>query len=209
VRWSKKISFRVPVLLIWFVVLWESLWGRFSFANLLSGVLVSIGLVLLVRLPDTPFRSYGGARIRPLRTIWYGIYFVFKVVQANVLLAWEVVTPRNTIKPGILGIRLRDCSDALITLIANSFTLTPGSLTIEVTPGDDTTDPDTIYVHVLHLNDPAKVRADLMHLAELAVRAFGTEQALEQFRTPHDANHEDASYEDASHEDASHEDGTR
>jgi multicomponent Na+:H+ antiporter subunit E len=183
-RWPKGASLRVPVLLIWFVVLWESLWGRFSFANLLSGVFVSIGLVLLVRLPDTPFRSYGRARIRPLRTLWFGVFFVFKVVQANVLLAWEVVTPRNTIKPGILGIRVRDCSDALITLIANSFTLTPGSLTIEVTQGRTESDPVTIYVHVLHLNDPAKVRADLMQLAELAVRAFGTEQALEQFRTP-------------------------
>jgi multicomponent Na+:H+ antiporter subunit E len=186
-RWPKGVSLRVPVLLIWFVVLWESLWGRFSFANLLSGVFVSIGLVLLVRLPDTPFRSYGGARIRPLRTLWFAVFFVFKVVQANVLLAWEVVTPRNTIKPGILGIRVRDCSDALVTLIANSFTLTPGSLTIEVTQGRSETDPVTIYVHVLHLNDPAKVRADLMQLAELAVRAFGTEQALEQFRTPSQA----------------------
>lgn len=181
-------SLRVPVLLIWFVVLWESLWGRFSVANLLSGILVSIGLVLVVRLPDTPFRSYGGARIRPLRTVWFGIFFVFKVVQANVLLAWEVVTPRNTIKPGILGVPLRDCSDAMVTLIANSFTLTPGSLTIEVIRGRLETDPVTIYVHVLHLNDPSKVRADLMKLAELAVRAFGTDRALEQFRPSHGAD---------------------
>lgn len=174
-------SLRIPVLLIWFVVLWESLWGNFTWANLASGVAVSVGLVLLVPLPDTPFASYAGARIRPLRTVWFGIYFLYKVVQANVLLAWEVVTPRNTIKPGILGIPIRDCSDALVTLIANAFTLTPGTLTIEVRR-----DPITIYVHVLHLNDPDKVRADLLRLAEMAVRAFGTEQALAQFREPVD-----------------------
>jgi multicomponent Na+:H+ antiporter subunit E len=172
------VSLRVPVLLVWFVVLWESLWGNFTVANLLSGVAVSIGLVLLVRLPGASLRSYGAGRVRPIRTLWFLVFFVVKVVQANVSLAWEVVTPRNTIEPGILGIPIRDCSDALVTLIANAFTLTPGSLTIEVLE-----DPTVIYVHVLHLNDPEKVRRDLLHLAEMAVRAFGTADALAQFRT--------------------------
>jgi multicomponent Na+:H+ antiporter subunit E len=172
------VPLRVPVLLVWFVVLWESLWGNFTFANLLSGVAVSIGLVILVRLPGADLRSYGARRVRPIRTLWFLAYFVVQVVQANVQLAWEVVTPKNTIEPGILGIPIRDCSDALVTLIANAFTLTPGSLTIEVLE-----DPTVIYVHVLHLNDPDKVRRDLMRLAEIAVKAFGTPAALEQFRT--------------------------
>jgi multicomponent Na+:H+ antiporter subunit E len=171
------LSLRVPVLLVWFVVLWESLWGNFTFANLFSGVVVSIGLVLLVRLPDADLRSYRGGRVRPVRAAIFLVYFVVKVVQANVALAWEVVTPRNTIEPGILGIPIRDCSDALVTLIANAFTLTPGSLTIEVLE-----DPTVIYVHVLHLNDPERVRADLFRLAEMAVKAFGTTEALAQFR---------------------------
>jgi multicomponent Na+:H+ antiporter subunit E len=174
-------SLRVPVLLIWFVVLWESLWGSFTFANLLSGVLVSLGLVLLVRLPDTPFESYAGARIRPLRTLRFAAYFVYKLVEANLVLAWEVVTPRNSIEPGIIGVPLHHCSDALVTLIANSFTLTPGSVTIEVRRGE----PVVVYVHVLHLHDIDEVRSNLLKLAELAVRAFGTEQAIAQFdRTP-------------------------
>lgn len=178
-------SLRVPVLLVWFVVLWESLWGRFTWANLLSGVLVSVGLVLLVKLPDSNFTSYGATRIRPVRSLWFLAYFLVKVVQANVILAWEVVTPGNTIEPGILAIPLRDCSDALVTLIANAFTLTPGSLSIEVTRDSGTNDGGaaTIYVHVLHLHDPEQVRDDLYRLAELAVRAFGTPDALDQFRT--------------------------
>jgi hypothetical protein len=43
-------------------------------------------------------------------------------------------------------------------------------------------DPTVIYVHVLHLNDPERVRADLFRLAEMAVKAFGTTEALAQFR---------------------------
>lgn len=172
------LSLRVPILLVWFVVLWESLWGNFTIANLVSGVVVSISLVLLVRLPDADLRSYRGGKVRPLRAFVFALYFLWQVVKANVSLALVVIAPRERIQPGIIGVPIRDCSDALVTLIANSFTLTPGSLTIEVLE-----DPTIIYVHVLQLDDPERVRAELCRLAELAVRAFGPLDAADQFRS--------------------------
>lgn len=172
----RRISPRVPVLLLWFVVLWESLWGRFTLANLLSGVVVSLALVLLVRLPDASLRSYGVRRFRPLWALWFVAYFAVKVVQANVVLAWEIVTPGDRTEPGIIGVPLPDVSDAVVTLIANAFTLTPGSLTIDVAQ-----DPTVVYVHVLHLHEPEKVRAELLHFAAIAVRAFGTDEAIAEF----------------------------
>ena len=171
----RRIPWRIPVLLVWFVVLWESLWGRFTLANLLSGVVVSLALVLVVRLPDASLRSYGVRRIRPIRALWFVVYFLIKVVQANVVLAWEIITPGDRTEPGIIGVPLPDVSDAVVTLIANAFTLTPGSLTIEVTQ-----DPTVVYVHVLHLHEPEKVRAEMLHFAAIAVRAFGSDEAIAQ-----------------------------
>ena len=164
------------VLIAWFVVLWSALWGSFTWANMLGGVAVAVGVLSLARLPETGLESRGTVRIRPLWALWFLIYFAVKVVQSNVMLAWEVVTPRNSIKPGILALDLRDCSDAMVTLIANALTLTPGSLTIEVRRS-----PTTIYVHVLHLHDPERVRAEMTALAKVAIRAFGTTEALAQF----------------------------
>lgn len=164
------------VLIGWFVVLWSALWGSFTWANLLGGGAVAIGVLTVARLPLTGLEAQGTVRIRPLWALWFLIYFAIKVVQSNVLLAWEVVTPRNSIKPGIVALDLRDCSDAVVTLIANALTLTPGSLTIEVRRR-----PTTIYVHVLHLHDPERVRAQMRAIAKLAVRAFGTTEALSQF----------------------------
>lgn len=175
---SGRRSFRVPVLLVWFVVLWVSLWGQLTAANLLSGIAVAIGVVVVTRLPSAGRTAYAGVRIRPVRSLVFAGYFLAKVVQANVSLAWEVVTPTNTIAQGIIGITVRDCSDALVTLIANSYTLTPGSLTIEVERHGDAS---TIYLHVLHLADRDEVRLELIRLAHLAVRAFGTDAALAQF----------------------------
>lgn len=167
------------VLIGWFVVLWSALWGSFTWANLLGGAAVAVGVLTVARLPMTGLESQGTVRIRPLWAVWFLIYFAIKVVQSNVMLAWEVVTPRNSIKPGIMALDLKDCSDAVVTLIANALTLTPGSLTIEVRRK-----PTTIYVHVLHLHDQAKVRAEMMAMAKLAIRAFGSTEALEQFSTP-------------------------
>jgi multicomponent Na+:H+ antiporter subunit E len=168
------------VLIAWFVVLWSALWGSFTWANLLGGIAVAIGVLTVARLPVTGLESLGNVRIRPLWAVWFLIYFAFKVVQSNVLLAWEVVTPRNSIKPGILALDLTGCSDAIVTLIANALTLTPGSLTIEVRRR-----PTTIYVHVLHLHDPEKVRSEMTAIAKLAIRAFGPTEALAQFSNEH------------------------
>lgn len=174
-RRIRRIPLRIPVLLVWFVVLWEALWGRFTLANLLTGVIVSLVLVLVVRLPDAPLGSYRVKRFRPLRALWFLLYFAVKVVQANVVLAWEIITPGDHTEPGIIGVPIPEVSDAVVTLIANAFTLTPGSLTIEVTQ-----DPTVVYVHVLHLHDPEKVRAELAHFAAIAVRAFGSDEAIAQ-----------------------------
>lgn len=174
----RSVGLRVPVLLVWFVVLWEALWGRFTLANLLTGVIVALALVLVVPLPDAPLRSYGVRRIRPLRALGFLAYFAVKVVQANLVLAWEIITPGDRTEPGIIGVPLPDVSDAVVTLIANAFTLTPGSLTIEVAQ-----DPTIVYVHVLHLHEPDKVRAELLHFAAIAVRAFGSDESIAQLES--------------------------
>jgi multicomponent Na+:H+ antiporter subunit E len=103
--WFKNPA-RNLVLIAWFVVLWSALWGSFTWANLLGGIAVAIGVLTVARLPVTGLESLGNVRIRPLWALWFLIYFAFKVVQSNVLLAWEVVTPRNSIKPGILALDL-------------------------------------------------------------------------------------------------------
>ena len=62
----------------------------------------------------------------------------------------------------------------MLTLIANVLALTPGTLPLEAT-----TSPAVIYVHVLHLTDVETVRRDVQHLTALAVRAFGSQAAVD------------------------------
>ncbi|MBA3955231.1 MAG: Na+/H+ antiporter subunit E [Acidimicrobiia bacterium] len=153
----------------WLVVVWVALWGDVSAANVVSGVVVSA--VLLTFFPLGLATRPG--RFRPLWVLRLLGYFSWKLVEANAVVAWEVVTPRNRINEGIVAVPVTGASDVLVSVVANAISLTPGTLTIEVA-----TDPNVLYVHVLHLHDIDAVRRDVTRLERSVLRAFGTDEAV-------------------------------
>lgn len=153
----------------WLVVVWVALWGRISWANVLGGLVAASGLVIL--FPLRPARRQG--RIRPWPALRFAVYFMWKLVEASAIVAWEVVTPHNRINEGIVAVPIQGVSDALVTVVANAISLTPGTLTLEV---DE--DPAVLYVHVLHLHDIEAVRRDIQRLERMAIAAFGPDEAL-------------------------------
>ena len=72
-------------------------------------------------------------------------------------------------------------SAGVVTLIANSVTLTPGTLTIYVAE-EFSSDGDiverTLFVHVLHFIDVESVRRDVLQLERRAIKAFGQRREL-------------------------------
>jgi multicomponent Na+:H+ antiporter subunit E len=157
------------LLALWLVVVWVALWGRLSVANVLSGIVVAVGLLVL--LPP------GGSKphyvLRPIAVLRFVAYFLRQVLVANVALVREVVTPRDQIRTGIIEVPMEGVSDGLLVFIANVTALTPGTMPIEVRRN-----PATFYVHVLHLHDVESVRRDLRRLEHLAVHAFGSKEAV-------------------------------
>lgn len=150
------------------VVVWVALWQDVSIANVLSGLLLSVTLLFFFR--SEPRRMLP---IRPIAATRFLLYFLWKLVQASVIVAWEVATPRNRINEGIVAISIRGPSDGLVTLVANAISLTPGTLTV-----DARRDPAVLYVHVLHLGEVDELRREVLHLEMLAIRAFGPREAV-------------------------------
>ena len=160
---------RLP-LLAWLTVVWLLLWEDASVANVVGGLAVGASVVAL--FPAAGPARFG--RVRPLAAAWLAVYFLWKLLEANLVVAWEVVTPNNeSVNLGIVAVPLVADSDAVITLVANAITLTPGTLTLEVRR-----DPPTLYVHVLHLRSIDRVREDVRKLELLALRAFGSADAV-------------------------------
>lgn len=161
---------RVSGMLVWLTVLWLLLWDTISFANIASGLLVAVTVLAFARLPrlravDPDQRT----RINPFAAIYLVLFVLYKLVEANVVLAWEIVTPRDRIHTGVIAVPLRTQSETAMMVVANVITLTPGTVTIEAEGS-----PPVLYVHVLHLIEIEKVRNDVLHLEALAVRAFGS-----------------------------------
>lgn len=168
--------YRAPLTLLWLTVLWLLLWADLSAANIVSGIIV--GAVLLAAAGARSIRRDDTAPIvSPLASLWFVIWVLAKLVQANLVLAWEILTPRNRIRTGVVAVPLRTESPTASMIVATVITLTPGTLTIDVGGS-----PPVLYVHVLHLHDVDRVRSDLLAIEWLSVRAFGSRRARAQLR---------------------------
>lgn len=155
---------RFAVLVAWLVFVWLGLWEEVSTANVLSGI--AVALLLLLLFPARSATS-GALTLRPWQAVKFGAYFVVRLVEASVIVAWEVVTPRNRIREGIVAVPLVHASKPVALMVAQAVSLTPGTLTIEI---DE--EPLVLYVHVLHLTDVEQARRDVLRLESLAARAF-------------------------------------
>lgn len=132
--------------------MWAAVTGDFSAGNLAVGWLLGL-LVLFFTRRITGASSY-------LRRLWQVLglllFFLWELVMANVRVARTVLSPGYRIRPGVVAIPLDARTDAEITLLANMITLTPGTLSIDVSA-----DRRELYIHTLHVTSPDDVRRQI------------------------------------------------
>lgn len=166
---------RAVLLVAWLVVAWLALWERWSLPTVAGGLAVAVALVALF----PPGRAGPDAgRFRPLAAARFLGVFLVKLVEANAIVAWEVLTPTERINEGIVAVPLAGASRGLTAVVANAVTLTPGTLTVDLDEGHGAGEPTVLYVHVLHLRDIESVRRDVQRFEALAIRAFGSDAAV-------------------------------
>jgi multicomponent Na+:H+ antiporter subunit E len=78
--------------------------------------------------------------------------FVRELILSALQVSWLVLQPKIRIRPGIIAYPLTLTTDVQITLLANMITLTPGTLSIDVSD-----DRRTLYIHVLDIADRDKL----------------------------------------------------
>jgi multicomponent Na+:H+ antiporter subunit E len=110
--------------------------------------------------------------MNPARRTWrilrLFLAFVGEFVLSVIRVSRLVLSPRMQIRPAVIAFPLTVQSDVQITLLANLITLTPGTLTIDVSQ-----DRRTLYVHVIDCPDPAAAARDIAQGFErLILEAF-------------------------------------
>lgn len=151
--------FAVNVLL---AVVWAGLWANFSFSSIGLGFLIGYaGLWAVQPLFDT--RPTYFRRIR--QAIGLFLYFVKELFSSSLRVAWDVITPQDQAHPAILEMPLDVESDIEILLVTNLITLTPGTLSLDVTP-----DRSTLIIHAMFAKDPEAIVNDLKSGLERRVK---------------------------------------
>lgn len=144
-------------------LVWGAISGNFSGLNLLLGAGIgAIAVVLLSRI------SGSGKSLRRLRSaISLGLLFIYELLVSAVKVTLVVLSPnlRATLRPAIVAFPLTIKSDAEITLLANLITLTPGTLSVDVSA-----DRSLLYVHTLTLDTREALIADIAGGFEAKVR---------------------------------------
>jgi multicomponent Na+:H+ antiporter subunit E len=123
---------------------WVVLTRQFSAANFALGFAIGFGALWLAERVLEPSLYFKKA----IEAIGFVIFFVIEVIKANLKVAYIVVNPWYPLRPGIVAIPLDARTDAEITLLANLITLTPGSLSIDVSA-----DRKVLYVHIVEIGE--------------------------------------------------------
>jgi multicomponent Na+:H+ antiporter subunit E len=155
--------------------IWVLLWGSASPANVLSGL--AVGFALVLAIPDLRPRTKVRVGVRPLAISRLVGYVLVATIRANVELTKEVIARKSRVRTAVIGVPLPGCSDELLTLISNLLALSPGTMPLELRQ-----QPTVLYIHALLFSDVEQVRRDVLHLTDLAVRAFGTNETIAEQR---------------------------
>lgn len=144
-----------------FTLFWLLLTGSLTVLNTLLGLGVSALALLVLRgqLPEVDFdiRLWPALRLKLL--------FFRELMRSATRVARLVLSPKMAIAPGVVAVPVSLQRDAEITLLANLITLTPGTLTVDVSE-----DRRALYVHALEADDPEAVKRDIRSGFERAIR---------------------------------------
>lgn len=160
-------------------LIWVALRGTLSLGNVLLGVLFAAAILRISRPLLRPEDGRSGAdtrgRFRPLLRLWrsfvLALVFLRELTVSAVEVARYTLQPTLQIRPAIIKYPLEVETGREITTLANLISLTPGTLSLDVSP-----DCQCLYVHAISVetDDGSEVISDIKGSLEKHVsRALG------------------------------------
>lgn len=133
--------------LLWNLLLafaWATMTAEFTLANLAVGFGLGF-LILLFARRAVGLESYA-RKVRQAIGLFF--FFIWELIQSNLRLAHDVITPGYYMKPAVVAVPLDVRSDLEITLLANLVSLTPGTLSLDVSD-----DRSVLFIHVMYVDN--------------------------------------------------------
>ncbi|MCD4709262.1 MAG: Na+/H+ antiporter subunit E [Bacteroidales bacterium] len=136
---------RILALFILTFIFWLLLTFDLSVVNLVAGAAAALVTSLLFA---KHFFGKVMKFIQPVRYFWLLVYlviFTWECIKANFDVAYRVLHPAMPIKPGIVKVKLGLQSDFARTMLANSITMTPGTIAVDIID-------DELFVHWIYVS---------------------------------------------------------
>ncbi|HOK56804.1 MAG TPA: Na+/H+ antiporter subunit E [bacterium] len=156
----KKGILGILLFIAWIFLTWPFKYG-IDWQVILAGILISIlvGMIFGEGFTESPHKFFDIKRY--LWAIGYIPVLIFWCIVANFDVAYRVLHPNLPIRPGIVKVKTRLKNKSALTLLANSITLTPGTMSVEI-------DPDGfLYIHWINVKTD-----DIEKATEIIVRKF-------------------------------------
>ncbi len=135
---------------------WVALTGDFSGSNFVVGYVIGYLVLYMAAWQMRLGNSY--TRKVP-RIIGFVLFFIYDLVKANLRVAYDVVTPTHQMRPGVVAIPLTVDRDAEITVLANLISVTPGTLSLDVS-----SDRKVLYIHAMYIDSEQELEDSIKAL---------------------------------------------
>jgi len=134
-------------------IIWAVFFGGFTWLSVLSGLAVGYGILWLLQPLTGTQSSY-------FKRVWYWaklvVMFHYELIVSSIHVLWDIVTPQHRARPALIEMPLAAKTDLGVLLVTNMISLTPGTLSIDVSP-----DRSTLLVHAMFADDPDAVVHEL------------------------------------------------
>jgi len=124
--------------------IWVALTGVLYYANFLFGFAVGFFLLWVMNRNESDQRYF----TRVPKIIGFSLYFLYEMIKANIQVAYDMITPKFFMKPGIVKYPMSARTDIEINLLSTVISLTPGTLILDVSE-----DRKVLYIHVMYLKN--------------------------------------------------------
>jgi multicomponent Na+:H+ antiporter subunit E len=133
-------------------IVWMFLTGDLEYSNFIEGFVIGFIIIWI-----TKYAAQSNDYISKVpKLISFIIYFLYELILANIKITVDVLTPKDRMQPVIVAVPLDAKTDFEITLLANLITLTPGTLSLDVSE-----DRKVLYVHSMYVSDPDEFRKQI------------------------------------------------
>lgn len=88
--------------------------------------------------------------------ISFFFFYAGEIILSNVRVAHDILTPRHRMKPAIFALPVDVESDIQLLALSNLITMTPGTLSLDISP-----DRKIIYVHAMYVDDIAQAKKEI------------------------------------------------